>query len=80
MEPQRTGGDRRCSTMTSTRQTMMAMAAYRGLTTNIMVPQPSRPSSEVCHEKYLNDGLHAQRGQPDSDAKSRARQARLVDR
>ena len=54
---------------------IIAIAAYRGETTNIITPQPNNPKNAVVDEKYLNDGRKF-----GAELKSSARHARFVER
>lgn len=51
----------------------METDAKSGLMKNIMTEVPISPTKEVCHEKYLNEGLKL-----GAEARSNPRQARLT--
>ena len=51
-------GERKLSANTREQQRRTETAEKRGLMKNIMTVVPLRPTRLVCHEKYLNDGLH----------------------
>ena len=51
-------GERKLRAKTREQQRRTETAEKRGLMKNIMTVVPARPTRLVCHEKYLNDGLH----------------------